>query len=100
MIGTTYGRPPPVQSSRRWDMVDLRPYEHMHEYWELIASEEVAVLVVDELLSEEITKPVSYTGHELARYLRTRFPEFPIFTVTTYPTTPGLQANDKDLDGI
>ncbi len=68
------------------------PFRNPEEYFNFIDTNEVCVLILDEMLNDQASGehgPVDYKGSDLVGILRTRLPEFPIFALTVIPTTDG-----------
>jgi hypothetical protein len=77
-----------------WSVIQSDPLPTMSDYSSWIAENEVAALILDERLQEQIAgrkTHVDYSGHELARHLRKHWPSLPIFMVTTHRGDSALQ---------
>ncbi|MBK6685422.1 MAG: hypothetical protein IPG45_13200 [Deltaproteobacteria bacterium] len=84
-----------------WTILSERPLEDRADYLELIANEHVDVIIVDERLNEAPeSRGISYSGHELASFLRGFVPDFPIFSITAYAGTDDLEEQQSALDGV
>jgi hypothetical protein len=76
-------------------IIGMQPLADMDEYVELIVKEKVTALVADEKLREQAIsgeggKHVSYDGHDLIQYVRSRLRRLPLFVVTAYTDEPAL----------
>ncbi len=79
---------------KNWSVIDCDPLPKMDDYSSWISEKEVAALILDERLQEQIAGRktyVDYSGHELARHLRKHWPTLPIFMVTTHRDDSALQ---------
>ena len=104
-IRETLARNIGTELPKNWSVVQRDPLPSMSDYPSWIAENEVAAIILDERLQEEIAGRKiygDYTGHELAKYIRKRLPNLPIFMVTTYLTDAPLQEPDteKVFEGI
>ena len=82
-----------------WEVVSTPPLPCLDDYLAKITEDCIAVLVVDERLNEEGVG-VDYTGHDLAKFLRRYFPDFPIFMVTAFENDEELEEHGVVLDNV
>jgi len=71
----------------RWSFLAIEPLESIEDYPSWIVDNDVAGIVLDERLHEEVTSSgqhVDYNGHELAEHIRQGMETFPIFVVTSF----------------
>ncbi|MCX5795034.1 MAG: hypothetical protein NTY77_06040 [Elusimicrobia bacterium] len=72
-----------------WDCRPLHPLENLSDYLSLLVDKEkdIVAIVLDEKLHERGStekKNVTYRGTDLAKFLRKRLPEFPIYLITSF----------------
>lgn len=85
-----------------WDVIADEPLEAIATYPSWIADNDVAVLVLDEKLGEEIGRrgsAVAYTGHEVAAAVREQLPELPQLIITSIKNSDELEGA-AELDAI
>lgn len=87
-----------------WTAEGIEPLERLDDYKAHITENDIAVLVLDEKLKEQISQrtktAVDYDGHQLVKFLRPLFPELPIFVVTAFAQEQELQNAASDVEGI
>lgn len=81
-----------------WGVVDSEPLENLEAYPSWIAEHEIVSLVLDERLHESTT--VDYRGSEVARFVRGRMPDLPIYIVTAHSEDPDIQSRVGEIDEI
>src|SRR5882724_7227033 len=85
-----------------WSVLQSDPLPKMSDYSSWISENEVAAVILDERLQEQVAgrkkSHVSYSGHELAKELRKYWPSLPIFMVTTHRTDSALQDPKNEVD--
>src|SRR5687768_16576898 len=86
-----------------WAAVDSEPLAAVTDYPSWIAENDVAVLVLDERLTEsrrvrDVT--VNYNGHHVVQFLRTTYRDLPIYVVTAYPDDTDLRRHLAAVDDI
>lgn len=85
------------------EVSDIFPFEKFSDYYGYIESENIIALVIDEKLyndSQLDKAPVEYNGSDLVGYIRERYKNIPIFTLTNFPDDPNLQDNIYEYDYI
>ena len=90
-------------NSDKWEIVDIKPFLDINQYPSWISQNKICVLIVDERLDEELFEngmAVSYKGHLLIDYIRSRFKTIPVFVITNYPSDDSLSERFKDVEGI
>jgi hypothetical protein len=75
--------------SANWSCIAIHPFKSLSEYVSFLLDDdkEIAVLILDEKLHEAASKAkvhADYTGTQLAKFLRERLPEFPIYLITSF----------------
>jgi len=86
-----------------WTCEAYPPLDDISGYVDFINNEDVAVLILDELLHEQAGDSEShadYNGHDVAALIRKQIPVFPIHIITSHKGDEGLQDNQSDLDSI
>lgn len=87
-----------------WTAEGIEPLKSKSDYQAHITEHDIAVLVLDEKLQEQVSErtnaAVDYDGHELVKFLRPLFPELPIFVVTAFDQEQELQNAASDVEGI
>jgi len=81
-----------------WNIIDMDPLPNLSDYIGLIKGHNVAVMVVDERLSDQAT--FGYQGHDLVAHIRNHLPTLPIFVVTSYPDDLEINERFKDVEEI
>lgn len=87
----------------KWVAEDHAPLQEIDAYPQWIKDNDVAVLIVDERLSDIPLKggrAVSYLGHDLVKSIREIDKELPVFILTTYPKDTGLIKHEADYEDI
>jgi CheY-like chemotaxis protein len=74
---------------KKWGCVAIHPLDRLPQYIALLMDhdQEIAALVLDEKLHEAASAKktnVSYSGTELAKFIRKHRPEFPIYLITSF----------------
>lgn len=74
---------------KKWGCVSMYPLDDLPQYIALLMDpeQEIAALVLDEKLHEAASAKrtnVSYSGTELAKFIRKHRPEFPIYLITSF----------------
>jgi hypothetical protein len=85
-----------------WEVIADEPLESIDAYPAWIADNDVAVLVLDEKLGEEIGRrgvAAAYTGHEVAAALRELIPDLPQLIITSIKNSDELEGA-AELDAI
>jgi CheY-like chemotaxis protein len=96
----------PLVKRQGWDVREMPPLRHKEDYGSWLAEHsEIAVLVLDENLHEQTDdaadEAVDYDGHDVVAELRGRFPEFPIYVVTSAAVdSDDLKAAAPDVEYI
>lgn len=86
-----------------WNIVSANPLSRLEDYPSWIAEHKISVLIIDERLNESANPSevaVSYYGHDLVKYLRSRMGNFPIFVVTSYSNDVELRKRFGDVEDI
>ncbi len=86
-----------------WAVIDTHPLESLSDYPAWIVEHEVATLVLDERLQEQMNDSEGhayYDGHEVVVYLRQRLPTLPIFFVTSYPEVSEVEEQYGKVEGV
>jgi hypothetical protein len=86
-----------------WQTVDTAPLHHMQDYPAWIAEYDVAVILLDERLNEQVEvagKQIGYDGHDLVEFIRQYLPTFPIFIITSYKSDEELSKKFSDVEDI
>lgn len=86
-----------------WKVIAHKPFLDKKEYPQWIIENEVAVLILDEQLDGEAVekgKNADYSGHDLAKELRTRFKDLPVYSVTSVAVSEGLKKSLKNFNLI
>ncbi|MBA4252156.1 MAG: hypothetical protein Q8M40_08025 [Legionella sp.] len=88
--------------NQSWGQLNIFPFQAMDDYLSWIHQHDIAVLVLDERLNEDVNggQSVTYNGNTLASYLRKVLPDFPIFVVTTFADDEDLQESKSEVEGI
>ncbi len=92
-----------LELENSWESIDIDPMPELGMYHSWIIENDIAALIIDERLHEELTdsnKKVYYTGHDLVDFLRGYYPTLPLFVVTSYPEEEGLTERFKDVEEI
>jgi hypothetical protein len=86
-----------------WLVNESPPLPRLNDYSAWLAENDIAVLILDEKLTEQAKHGVGnvdYQGHNIVDFLRTRLPDFPIYIITAYPKDPAVIKRFKDVEGI
>lgn len=86
-----------------WQSVAIAPLPDMEDYPVWIAEHDVAVILLDERLNEQIEatgKDVDYKGHDLVEFIRRHIPTFPVFVITSYKDDEELRKKFSDVEDI
>lgn len=86
-----------------WTVVDSEPLEAVADYPSYIAEKEIAVLIVDERLKEEIGtsgKAADYAGHDVIEFLKNHMPSLPLFVVTAHEDDEDLKKSESDVEDV
>ncbi|HEY1248975.1 MAG TPA: hypothetical protein VGE97_08320, partial [Nitrososphaera sp.] len=86
-----------------WTVNDSSPLPNINDYSAWLTENDIAVLIVDEKLTEQTragVKHVTYEGHNIVDFLRRRIPDFPIYVVTAYPEESAVLARFKDVEEV
>jgi hypothetical protein len=86
-----------------WECMSTAPLLEMEEYPAWITGNDVAVMLLDERLNEQVECCEAfsgYNGHDLVTFLRERMPTFPIFVVTSYKDDEELRKKFRDVEDI
>jgi hypothetical protein len=92
-----------IELQENWQSIAIAPLPRIEDYPAWITEQEVAVLLLDEKLNEQIEsggKDVGYEGHDLVEFLRKHMPTFPLFVVTSYVNGEELIKKFSDVEGI
>jgi len=85
---------------KNWGCISLHPFLHLKEYISFLHDPDkaIAAVLLDEKLHEAASSKkenVSYSGTELARFIRKHMPEFPIYLITSFPNE--IKADTQEL---
>lgn len=86
-----------------WEPLSLEPMESLSDYPAWIHDNDVAVLLLDERLTDEPLSRgghSSYEGHDLLSFLRERMREFPIYVVTAQAIPGELVQAQSQADNL
>lgn len=84
-----------------WTVLSHRPLPHLSDYGEFLTNESITVLIVDEKLSESGDEAVTYSGHEVASWVRKNLhPDFPIWMLTSYASDEEVLEHEADVEGV
>jgi CheY-like chemotaxis protein len=76
-----------LENEEGWEVLDAEPLPRLTDYGPWLAEHDVAVLIVDERLSEQRLSDgtfAPYGGHDVVKFVRSTRPSFPIFVVTAH----------------
>lgn len=85
-----------------WDVIPLEPLKSVEDYADLVVGHDLRVLVLDEKLAEGVGADgvaVDYAGHQVARFMRQRYPDLPQVIITAIKNTEDLDSA-AELDAI
>jgi hypothetical protein len=82
-----------------WEIIADNPLNNLDDYPSWIRESDVSVLVLDEKLNETNLN-ISYSGHELVDFIRSRIPDLPIFIVTSWIEVEEIKSRFKDVEDI
>jgi hypothetical protein len=88
---------------KNWECFSTSPLAEMGDYPAWIAENDVAVMLLDERLNEQVEcceTFAGYNGHDLVAFLREHMPTFPIFIVTSYKDDEELRKKFRDVEDI
>lgn len=86
-----------------WFIVAIAPLAEMQDYPGWIAEYDIAVILLDERLNEQIEvdgEYVGYDGHDLVEFIRRHLPTLPIFVITSYKDDEELTKKFGDVEDI
>lgn len=86
----------------KWEVEAMAPLASVEDYVDLIEDGGLRVLVLDENLSEDISETgeaVGYSGHQVARFIRSKFSDLPQVIITSIGATEALEGA-AELDAI
>lgn len=86
-----------------WSVLANEPLAELSDYPAWLGENEVAVLLLDERLTDEPLQgggQAGYEGHELLAFLRERMAEFPIYIVTAQKRPEELERAEAAADDI
>lgn len=88
-----------------WEVIGISPFIKMSDYVNWIDSEDIAVIILDQRLTETADsgkEHVSYNGHQLVSYLRQTYKEIPIYMITTFKEDDKreIESKFKEFDDI
>jgi hypothetical protein len=76
-----------LASAKGWTVLPIFPLEHLDDYPSFLAEHNISVIIADENLREKVNpetqEAVTYSGHEIAKYLQNKQIGVSIFIVTS-----------------
>jgi len=75
-----------------WRVLGIDPLPELDDYPSWLTGEEVLVLILDQRLNEDVTKKVSYNGHDIVTRIRPRLFDLPVYYLTAV-------ADDEEVEG-
>lgn len=86
-----------------WTVVESEPLEHLSDYPAWISEGDIAVLLLDERLTDTANSAGAYStyeGHDLLSFLRSRLADFPIYIITAQAIPQELKNAEGEADDL
>ena len=86
-----------------WGVIECPLLDDQSAYSEWLISNDVFVLVVDQVLNEQAVESVGnvdYKGHEVIEAIRKTFPDYPVFIVTAHPSDEDLADHAGNAEDV